>query len=127
MVAQMAERVTADPRVCSLNPAKDPMVFASIKSKQHVAINNHEVPEYYKPVSRIGLPPSNGIHLFENLFLSWLIRLRAHPPPPPPASCRRDEWGPFEDTGDQQVTLGTQLWTLSHIMEQTVEILHGAI
>ena len=30
-VAQIAERVDADPRVCGSNPAKDPMVHVSIR------------------------------------------------------------------------------------------------
>ena len=34
-VAQMAEQVAADPGVCSSNPAKDPMVHASI-SQSHM-------------------------------------------------------------------------------------------
>ena len=50
-VAQKAERVAADPRVCGLNPAKDPMVCASKSQQLHMAINNHKVSGYYKPGS----------------------------------------------------------------------------
>ena len=51
IVAQMAEPMTADPRVCGLSLAKDPMVHASMSQKQHVAINNRKVSVYYKPGS----------------------------------------------------------------------------
>ena len=50
-VPQMAERVAADPRVHSSNPAKDPMVRASSSQEGHTAINNHKVFRYYKPGS----------------------------------------------------------------------------
>ena len=75
----MSERVAADPRVCGLNPTKDPMVPASISQKKHVAINNHRVSGYYQPGSRGGFSPSNGIHSFENLLLSLSLRLRVIP------------------------------------------------
>ena len=39
----MAERVAAYPKVCSLNPARDPMVSASKIQPQHVSKNDHEI------------------------------------------------------------------------------------
>ena len=58
-VAQMAEQVSADSRVCGSNPAKDPMVGASkiqstYDNKQPHTINHRE--------------PSNGIHSFKSSF-----------------------------------------------------------
>ena len=42
-VAQMAERVAGDSRVCSTNPTKEPMECALISQKQHMTINHHKV------------------------------------------------------------------------------------
>ena len=74
-VAQMAEWVAAESRVCGSNNAKVPMKHASMSLKCHVTINNHKYSGTINQFLR-WLATLNGIHSFEFLLLSWLVRLR---------------------------------------------------
>ena len=53
-----------------------------------MAINNHEVSEYYTLGSQGGLPPSTWIHSFKNLLLSWSLGLRG---PSPQVAIQKNE------------------------------------
>ena len=50
------------------------------------------------------------VYLFENLLLNWSFRFRG------PTHCCYMTEERFEDTREQQVILGTQLWAPSQIM-----------